>query len=123
MLALGQATRSLGKDGERFSPFAMIDTGVDRELMRFQGGDAEAGLGAARDYVRAAPSWKFAAVVWEGPVDERGSTARAVFVEAGERGFDRSVVLSQAYGRRGRLFPRVGAVGGVSFVGFGAPLP
>ncbi|MFN8077105.1 MAG: hypothetical protein U0Q15_17025 [Kineosporiaceae bacterium] len=118
LLALAQAQRGVVSGGP-LVPFSMIDTGAQRDLTRFPG-DAEAGLDAARSLVRDAPSWQYAAVAWDAPF-EGGDTPRAVYVEAAERGFARSVVLAQGYGRR--LLHRHGAIGSVTFVGFGAPLP
>jgi|GEM_PF-3576882 len=84
--------------GESFTPFAIVDDGRGRKLIRFSAEFLEDGLNKAREYVLHNRSdIAVYGIAHDGYVTIRGEKSDAVLIEAGETGCADAYIFTQRY--------------------------
>jgi hypothetical protein len=111
--ALDHAT-SMVEDGSTLIPFVMSETAAGRELVRFVSDTLEEGQAQARQHVAENPADRVG-VVYDGYLTVEAKRFDAIFVEAQERGTEKSVIFAQRYRPGGRL-RKFSTVGNAAFV-------
>ena len=114
LFALDHAADSVLPSGGPLVPFALLEKGGNRELIRFPG-DLTEGMEKARQTIRASQDTDFAAVAWDGYLTVEGTRTDAVYVEAFKAGDTESLIFAQRYGKSERI-------GNAAMVGRGEPL-
>jgi hypothetical protein len=83
-------------DGAQLSPFAVVEEGKERTLVRAHDDKLDGGLAWLRQHIRDRSELERAAVAFDGFLTVDGRRAEAVLVEASERGSE-WLVLAQRY--------------------------
>jgi hypothetical protein len=102
LFALDHAADSVLPSGGPLVPFALIEKGGSRELVRFPG-DLTEGIEKARQTVRASEEPHLAAVAWDGYLTVEGTRTDAVYVEASKAGDGESLIFAQRYSGSDRI--------------------
>jgi hypothetical protein len=109
-------------DGAQLSPFAVIEEGRERTLVRAHDDTLDGALAWLRQHIRDRSELERAAVAFDGFLTVDGRRTEAVLVEAYERGAE-GLVLAQRYEWRGRgRRRRFEAIGNPAVVGATQPL-
>jgi hypothetical protein len=113
---------SIVADDIQLTPFALVEEGTERTLVRAEGETLDGALAWLREHVRSRSGVRRAAVAFDGFLTVEGQRTEAVLVEASERGAE-GLVLAQRYEWHGQgAGRRFESVGNPAVVGTTQPL-
>ena len=112
---------SVEASGGPLIPFSMVMVDGGITLARYAG-ELEAAQQHAREQIRGSQDAQRVALAWDGYLTVEGRRSDAVFVEASERGGDRSVVIALRYESVGRFRKHMRPFGDPVMVEYAQPL-